>query len=105
MSVRDYIPEPLVVRPKAAKILLNCGDETLWGYINSGEVDSYKDGAARKITVASIHALIRRRVEEAKPAEPTKSPETISPNPAKLSPEPKRRGRPRQAAEYGRRDA
>jgi hypothetical protein len=57
---------PLVVRPTQAMLMLNCGREQLYELINAGELDSYLDGAARKITVASIHQRIERKLAEAK---------------------------------------
>ena len=56
--------EPLVVRPNEAMKLLNCSREFLWGLIATGEVDSFRDGAARKITMASIHRRIERKLRE-----------------------------------------
>jgi excisionase family DNA binding protein len=44
----------LVVSPKRACIMLNMSPPTLYELINSGKLESYKDGASRKITVASI---------------------------------------------------
>jgi hypothetical protein len=55
--------EPLVVRPRVARRMLgNCGTERLWELINSGELESYLDGRARLITVASIKAHIARKL-------------------------------------------
>jgi hypothetical protein len=74
--------EPLVVRPRVARRMLgNCGTERLWELINSGEIESYLDGKARRITVSSIKAHIARQLAEAKA------------NAA----EPRRRGRPPKA--------
>jgi excisionase family DNA binding protein len=53
--------EPLVVPPKVAKRLLNCGNETLWRLLHEGELESYLDGASRKIVLASIHAYVDRK--------------------------------------------
>ena len=58
--------EPLVVRPNQAMHMLDCDRAYLYELINSGELDSYKDGAARKITVASIHRRIKRKLSESK---------------------------------------
>jgi excisionase family DNA binding protein len=54
--------EPLVVRPNVAMRLLDCSRESLYELINAGEIQSYRDGSARKITVKSIHDLIERRL-------------------------------------------
>ena len=56
--------EPLVVRPNTAMRLLDCGRAYLYELINSGEVESYLDGDARKITMRSIRARIERKVSE-----------------------------------------
>jgi hypothetical protein len=51
------IPEPLVVRPRAAWRLLGCGNA--YGYrLATCESESYRDGRARTITVESIHRYI-----------------------------------------------
>jgi len=65
---------PLVVRPKGARRMLNCGQTRLYELIAAGELDSFLDGRSRKITVESIFRYIRRRLEsqsgrgEARPA-------------------------------------
>jgi hypothetical protein len=51
--------EPLVVRPRAAWRLLGCGNAYGYRLIAAGELESYLDGRARKITMRSI----RRRIE------------------------------------------
>jgi hypothetical protein len=61
---RGLDDEPLVVRPNTAMRLLDCGRAYLYELINAGELESYLDGAARKITVRSIHARIERKVRE-----------------------------------------
>jgi hypothetical protein len=60
---------PLVVRPLQAMEMLQCGRATLYEMIAAGELDSYVDGAARKITVASIHRRIERKLAEARSTE------------------------------------
>jgi bifunctional DNA-binding transcriptional regulator/antitoxin component of YhaV-PrlF toxin-antitoxin module len=54
----------LVVRPKGARRMLNCGQTRLYELIAAGELDSFLDGRSRKITVESIHRYIRRRLEQ-----------------------------------------
>jgi excisionase family DNA binding protein len=66
MSDRWPGPEPLVVKPKAAWKLLNCGNTCGYELIAAGELDSYKDGRSRKITVASIKAYVARQLDAAK---------------------------------------
>jgi hypothetical protein len=46
--------EPLVVSPTRAKALLDCGTTRLYELIAAGELESFKDGKSRKITVRSI---------------------------------------------------
>jgi hypothetical protein len=53
--------DPLVVKPKVAWRMLACSNR---GYelIAAGELESFKEGRSRKIIVASIKALIARRL-------------------------------------------
>lgn len=55
-------PEPLVVSPKVAWKMLSCGNTRGYELLGAGELDSYKEGRSRKITVASIKALVARRL-------------------------------------------
>jgi excisionase family DNA binding protein len=64
VSSPDDNPQPLVVRPRVAWRLLNCGNAYGYRLIASGELESYRDGRARKITVKSIHRYIKRRLAE-----------------------------------------
>jgi hypothetical protein len=57
--------EQLAVSPRRAAFLLDCGITRLYELINSGELDSYKDGAARKIVVASIREYVARKLMQA----------------------------------------
>jgi len=54
--------EPLVVKPKVAWKLLGCGNTRGYELLAAGELESYKDGRSRKITVASIKAFVARQV-------------------------------------------
>jgi excisionase family DNA binding protein len=60
--------EALVVRPKIACQMLAVGVTRLYELIDAGELESYKDGASRKITVRSIKGLVERRLERSKAA-------------------------------------
>jgi hypothetical protein len=62
--------------------LLGCGNTHGYRLLNAGEFESFLDGRARKITVASIHAYIARQLAAAA--------ETAA------APRPRRRGRPRK---------
>jgi hypothetical protein len=57
--------EPLVVSPKVAKYLLGIGTTKLWELIGTGELESYLDGASRRITLASIKARVARQLAAA----------------------------------------
>jgi hypothetical protein len=54
--------EPLVVKPKTAWRMLGCGNTHGYALLAAGELESFKDGHSRKITVASIKAFIARRL-------------------------------------------
>jgi hypothetical protein len=45
--------------------MLGCGNTHGYQLLASGELQSFLDGRARKITVASIHDLIARRLAAA----------------------------------------
>jgi hypothetical protein len=51
---------PLVVKPRVACQLLSCSHKRLYQLLGDGQLDSFKDGRSRKITVASIRQLIAR---------------------------------------------
>jgi hypothetical protein len=55
--------EPLVVSPRRARQMLDCSMTRLYELINSGEIQSYRDGKSRKAIVASIKAHIARQLE------------------------------------------
>jgi excisionase family DNA binding protein len=42
--------------------MLGCGNTRGYELIAAGELESYKDGASRKITVASIRRYIERQL-------------------------------------------
>jgi hypothetical protein len=65
MSIQSTGPsdhERLVVRPRRAKHMLDCGNTRLYQLLKDRELDSFLDGRSRKITVESIRALISRRL-------------------------------------------
>jgi hypothetical protein len=53
--------ERLVVSPRRARHMLDCGNTRLYELLKS-ELESYLDGRSRKIVVASIHRHIARRL-------------------------------------------
>jgi hypothetical protein len=56
--------EPLVVSPARAKTMLDIGHTRLYELLEAGELESYRDGKSRKITVASIKDRIARKLAE-----------------------------------------
>ena len=58
----DTLPT-LLVRPRQACTMLSVGLTRCYELMNTGELQSFKDGKARKITVSSIKAYIDRRLE------------------------------------------
>jgi excisionase family DNA binding protein len=60
----DENVQPLVVRPRVAWRLLGCGNAYGYRLIAAGELESYRDGRARKITIRSIRHYIERRLAE-----------------------------------------
>ena len=75
--------EPLVVKPKIAWRLLACSNTRGYELIAAGQLESFRDGRSRKITVASIHRFIARRLAAEKA-------------PRAATEAPRRRGRPRK---------
>jgi hypothetical protein len=53
---------PLLVKPKEARRMLACGQTRLYELMAAGELRSFSDGRSRKITVASIHHYIAKRL-------------------------------------------
>jgi hypothetical protein len=77
MPTSTEIIEPLAVRPREAWRLLSCSNSYGYELLAAGELDSFSDGSARKITVASIKSYIARRLAKAdkirkSPAKPFK---------------------------------
>ena len=54
--------EPLVVKPQVAWRLLGCSSTYGYGLLAAGELESFKDGKSRKITMSSIKARIARQL-------------------------------------------
>lgn len=53
---------PLVASPKAVGRMIDSGLTRVYELINSGEIQSYRDGKARKIIVASVEAYVERQL-------------------------------------------
>jgi excisionase family DNA binding protein len=58
--------DPLLVKPKEASRMLNCGNTRLYELLSAGELDSFLDGRSRKITVESIRRYVTRHLEGTK---------------------------------------
>jgi excisionase family DNA binding protein len=56
--------EPVAVSPKGACLALDYGMTKLYELINAGELETYKDGRATRITTASIRGYVARRLAE-----------------------------------------
>jgi len=52
--------EPLVVSPRQACALLCIGNTRLYDLLATGELESYRDGRSRRITMASIRRRLAR---------------------------------------------
>jgi hypothetical protein len=70
--------EPLVVRPAEAWRMLGCGPTYGYELLGRGELDSFVDGGARKITVDSIKAYIAKKLATCATAKVRRSPRTAS---------------------------
>jgi excisionase family DNA binding protein len=58
--------EPIGIPPKQAFELIGCGVTYGYQLLAAGELESYHLGRARRVTVASIHAFIQRRLAAAR---------------------------------------
>jgi len=71
MSTRSAnIVDPLVVKPRVAWKMLSCSHSRGYELIAAKELESFKDGRSRKITMDSIRRYIARRVDAAAPPVP-----------------------------------
>jgi excisionase family DNA binding protein len=60
LSSKTTRVEPLVVKPRSACTMIGCGRKRLYQLLADGQLESFKDGRSRKITVASIKEFIAR---------------------------------------------
>jgi excisionase family DNA binding protein len=66
----DLLASRLAVKPgKAAEILSVCRD-TIYQLISRGDLVSYTEGRARRITTASIEAYVARRLAASRNSKP-----------------------------------
>jgi putative DNA primase/helicase len=59
-GVADHQFEPLAVSPRQACLLLGIGNTRLYQLIGNGELETYRDGRARRITLESIRRRVAR---------------------------------------------
>src|SRR5262245_49023642 len=60
----------IIVGPRRARHMLDCGITHLYQLLAAGELESFLDGRSRKITVASIKRYVERRLSTTTPANP-----------------------------------
>jgi hypothetical protein len=58
--------EPMAVSPRKAGVLLDVGHTRVYQLIGNGELESYREGRARKITMRSIRARHERQLAAAR---------------------------------------
>jgi hypothetical protein len=99
--------ERLVVSPRRARHMLDCGNTRLYELLKS-ELESYLDGRSRKIVVASIHRHIARRLTAEKDAtaerprsRPNQRRTAREPDGEAAEPKLRRPGRPRKGTANG----
>ena len=52
----------IAVPPREASRMLSLSMSKIYELLRNGELDSYSDGKARRVIVASIHAYVERRL-------------------------------------------
>ena len=62
--------EPLVVSPKRGCQMLDCSMTRFYELLNTGQIQSYREGKSRKAIVASIKAHVARQLEQEAKKEP-----------------------------------
>jgi excisionase family DNA binding protein len=78
--------EPLSVSPRQACLLLGVGNTRLYELIRDGELSTYREGRARRITMQSIRARVSRLADG---------------NGDSTNPQPHGRSRPRRSSADG----
>lgn len=66
--------KPLVTDVPGACQSLGCGHDQIYDLMHAGEIDSYLDGRARRIIVASLEAYVARRRKASKQFEHARYP-------------------------------
>jgi excisionase family DNA binding protein len=70
-------PERLVTTVSAACYTLEIGKDRLYELLNTGEIESYLDGRARRIVVASLKGYVAKRVRASKQFERARYPRRV----------------------------
>jgi excisionase family DNA binding protein len=65
---RRQAVEALSVSPRTAGEMLGFAKTKIAALVRDGELESFRDGGARRILTASIHAYIARKLESTGPA-------------------------------------
>jgi len=77
LGAREPLPEPFAVRTRVAAHLLSCGMTRLWQLIGAGELETFRDGRARRVVTASIRRYVANRIEaqhsEPRPCQPERA--------------------------------
>jgi len=79
---------PLAVPPREAGRLLSVGMSRLYQLMRTGELESYRDGRSRRITMASIQKRIARQLADS------------AGEWQQINPQPQRRGKASKARKY-----
>jgi excisionase family DNA binding protein len=63
VDAREPFTGPLVVAPQRACEMLCVSLTRLYELLHAGELESYRHGRSRRITISSIRAYITRQIE------------------------------------------
>jgi excisionase family DNA binding protein len=77
--------EPLVVTPREACTLLGIGNTRLYKLIGDKEIDSYREGRARRIPLSSIKSYVARHVAQSAGRRPRGRPRKMPVQPEAVS--------------------
>ena len=55
-------PSALVTSVRGASVMLDCGKDKVYALLQAKGLESYRDGEARRIIVASVRAYIARKL-------------------------------------------
>lgn len=60
--------EPLGVKPNAAFEAIGCGKTKGWELVRDGELETFKIGAATRVTTESVRAYVERQISKQREA-------------------------------------